>query len=466
MGGGRFPGRSAFSAHARSDLLEASCGSPIGTSVSNSKAVRARGFPASALEQNACPLKPGAAAPGKATPKAKSARPSGRRSGKPAPPEIDEHDLLLAVESLYQDQLRPYGRLLRKRLSERGVATGLDSGEAGLEHLRKQCLKSAWLSLEAAQGGEWVVLLLGCKPDFVDFYSPKDQYPESLWSALEAYLERITGEDAVMPSGRFSCAQCLLDRRLPFLHGYSLGSLCHIVQLMISQKKLLGYSSEGIVPYARSQSMLKEKAAQRRSCEDTSDLPFATWTVVRRSMLEALQGDDGLPAPLPLSNIKRMFRTRFNTELCETALGHSKLSELLQDPCLDGICTVKLLEQGYFVLPLFDKVASEDETEAGSTSMSSSEARLFPQGVDWTVRNTFVEVSPAKEVLRRTKSLTELETSLCFLEPACQAEACESCQSLPAAFDTFGFEIHNTFIVERSQASGAGLARSRSARRA
>lgn len=456
MGGGRYYGRSAFSAHARPDLLEASCGSPIRNSVSNSNAARARTFPAAALEQSACPSKPGATAPGKATPKAKTARPSGRRSGKPTHPEIEERDLLAAVESLYQDQLRPYGRLLRKRLNERGIAIGLDSGEAGIVYLREQCSRSAWLTLEAAQGGEWVALLLGCKPNFVDVYSPVDRYPESLWSALEAYLERLTGEEAVMPSGRFSCAQCLLDRRLPFLHGYSLGSLCHIVQLMISQKKLLGYSSGGVVPYAMSQSMLKEQAARQKSCE-TSDLPTATWTVVRSSMLEALQGEDGLPGPVPLSNVKRMFRTRFNTELCETSLGHSKLSELLQDPRLGGICTVKLLDQGYFVLPLFDKVPTENETEVGSTSPSSSEAPWFPNHVDWTIRNTFVEVAPPKEVLRRTKSLGELEMDSRFLEPSRQTEALELRQTLPAAFEAFGLTIPNTFIAERLAASGAGL---------
>lgn len=37
----------------------------------------------------------------------------------------------------------------------------------------------------------------------------------------------------------------------------------------------------------------------------------------------------------------------------ETALGHSKLSELLQDQRLSDTCTVKLLDQGYFVIPLF-----------------------------------------------------------------------------------------------------------------
>merc|ERR1712096_559032 len=107
------------------------------------------------------------------------------------------------------------------------------------------------------------------------------------------------------------------------------------------------------------------------------------------------------------------------------------------DPCLDGICTVKLVEQGYFVLPLFDKVPSADETEAGSTSPSSSEAPWSPRHMDWTIRNTFVEVAPPKEVLRRTKSSGELETNLQFLEPSCDTELVELCQTLPATFEAF-----------------------------
>ena len=35
--------------------------------------------------------------------------------------------------------------------------------------------------------------------------------------------------------------------------------LCHIVQLAISQKKILGYLNGSVVPYQRSQSMVKEQ---------------------------------------------------------------------------------------------------------------------------------------------------------------------------------------------------------------
>lgn len=446
-------------------------------------AVDGSDFVSAASEQNACLLKPNAGLrtpKPRSTPKAKSApaRPSCRRSTKPAPPEIDERDLLAAIESLYQDQLKPFGRLVRKRLTERGSGIGLESGEAGLVHLRLQCEKSAWLTLESAQGGEWVALLVGCKQDFVDFYSPVDVYPQSLWRSLAEYFEHASGSDAVLPGGRFSCAQCLMDRRLPCLYGYTLGSVCHIVQLMISQKKLLGYSSDGITPYARSQSRLKDQAAKQKACltveDGAAELPFATWDIVRKSMMEALQGEQG-PTAVPLSSIKRMFRTRFNTELCETALGHAKVSELLQDRRLDGICTVKLLEQGYFIVPLFDKSApSDEETEMPSdVSCIDTEQTPSPRSLlcefGWAVRNTFVDTTPPRESLRKSKSLGELEaTSLFLAQPAAAAhqDMKNTQKVLPEAFQAHGFIIRNTFIGTPSTLAGSDChQRSQSARR-
>jgi hypothetical protein len=53
---------------------------------------------------------------------------------------------------------------------------------------------------------------------------------------------------------------------------------------------------------------------------------------------------------VPLSNVKRLFRSRFQTELSETMLGHSKLSELLQDDRFGDICMVQLQGHGYIVM--------------------------------------------------------------------------------------------------------------------
>jgi len=351
--------------------------------------------------------------------------------------ELSESDMLAAVASLYADQLKPYGRILRKRLSERGVVVGLASGEAGLGQLRILCAGSTWLKLESEQGGEWSALLVDERPNFVDVYSPIDAYPAEFWMAAAAYFERLEGTAMILPGGRFSCAQCLASRNLSFLGPYTLGQVCHIVQLAISQKKLLGYSSDGITPYAHSQSMLKDKAAAKQSAcaalggAGVGELPLATWESARQHLREALafamqEGADSVP----LSNIKRIFRSQFQTELSETALGHSKLSELLHDVRLRDICIVKLLDQGYFVIPQFKLNAAQPAPPSPSRvvfcpdePLCLDDAAPLPNSERWfpyspfainedgdagsMVRNTFIHAAPAllPSASRRSRSL-------------------------------------------------------------
>lgn len=349
--------------------------------------------------------------------------------------ELSEADMLEAVMSLYADQLKPYGRILRKRLSEHGKCPGLASGETGLVQLRTLCTTSTWLTIESEQGGEWSALLINERPNFVDVYSPIDCYPAEFWTEAAAYFERLEGNAMILPGGRFSCAQCLAMRNLPFLATYTLGQVCHIVQLAISQKKLLGYSSDGITPYAHSQSMLKDKAAAKQSvCASlggagVGELPLATWETARQHLRDALtcsmqEGSDSVP----LSNIKRIFRSQFQTELSETSLGHSKLSELLHDLKLRDICTVKLLDQGYFVIPQFsltedakapvfpDRVifCPDEPLRLEDAAPLLETEKWFPQSpfpinedgdAGFTVRNTFIHAAPQPSASHRSKSL-------------------------------------------------------------
>jgi len=282
-----------------------------------------------------------------------------KKSAKAAVPVPTEGEVLEAITSLYDDELKPYGRILRKRLSERAIAAGSAvTGEPDLAALRAACVASSWLNVESEDGGEWSALLVSCESKFVDVYNPVDSYPEAMWEAAAIYFQGLMGDEAVLPGGRYSCAQSLVDRELPFLSGHSLGQVCHIVQLAISQRKCLGYLNGGITPYSFSHSKIKDfAAAEQSSCAHAacvSDLTLATWetarTYLRIILGESMQaGADSVP----LSNIKRIFRSQFSTELSETSLGHSKLSELLQDSKLSDICTVRLLEQGYFVVPQF-----------------------------------------------------------------------------------------------------------------
>merc|ERR1712070_1313882 len=126
-------------------------------------------------------------------------------------------------------------------------------------------------------------------------------------------------------------------------------------------------------------------AAEQSSCAHAacvSDLTLATWETARTYLRIILSdsmksGTDSVP----LSNIKRIFRSQFSTELSETSLGHSKLSELLQDAKLSDICTVRLLEQGYFVVPQFSLT---ENTSADATATRWSDFAYTPSLMDMT----------------------------------------------------------------------------------
>ncbi|CAE8735427.1 unnamed protein product [Polarella glacialis] len=270
---------------------------------------------------------------------------------------LDMNEVVASVETLYRDELKSYGRILRKRLAERATAVGQGSVDVDIKRLRGVCEACPWLYVQAEEGGDWSALLRGRHMSFIDVYSPQDLYPEELWRAAGAYFESLDDSEMVLPGGRYSCAQALVCRGLLFLSGRSLGQVCHIVQLAISQKKLLGYLNGAVVPYGRSQSKIKERCAERQKPCSTvvrgSGSDLADWDIVKNGLRDILSGisPGSGPSHIPLSNVKRLFRSRFHIELSETALGHSKLSELLQDPRLRDVCDVRLQGHGYVVSP-------------------------------------------------------------------------------------------------------------------
>lgn len=288
-------------------------------------------------------------------------------------------EVVAAIESLYADDLKPFGRILRKRVGELAAAASSISPDnvdslcdVDIKNLLVICEEGHSLVVEPEEGGDWSVLIAGRHAAFVDVYSSTDAYPPGMWGAAAAYFQTISGDDMYLPGGRYSCAQALQARNLAFLQGRSLGQVCHIVQLAISQKKLLGYLNGSVVPYEYSQSKLKEQCAQLNApCTVSSTAPAglgaaggasrsegnldtATWDTARQHMRDILKSaarlNPGMVGTVPLSNVKRLFRSKFHTELSETRLGHSKLSELLQDDRFGDICTVQLQGHGYMVI--------------------------------------------------------------------------------------------------------------------
>lgn len=268
---------------------------------------------------------------------------------------VSPMEVAAGVESLYRDELKPYGRILRKRLAEQVQALGRGSVEINVKELRATCEACPFLSVRDVEGADWAALLPGRPPAFVDVYSPQDIYPDELWLEATKYFAALDHTNMVLPGGRYSCAQVLVQRRLPFLVGRSLGQVCHIVQLAISQKKLLGYLNGTVVPYCRSQSMVKEQSAEcQRPCSGAArhKSAVASWDLMRQCLQQLMDNMGPGEHSLPLSNIKRLFRAQFHIELSETALGYAKLSECLQDPRLHDLCEVKLKGHGYGIVPI------------------------------------------------------------------------------------------------------------------
>mmetsp|Transcript_112454 Transcript_112454/g.206398 ORF Transcript_112454/g.206398 Transcript_112454/m.206398 type:complete len:597 (+) Transcript_112454:100-1890(+) len=266
-----------------------------------------------------------------------------------ASPLPEPADVIHAVQSLYEDQIRPNGRLLRKRLMEVHAAQG--PWDVDVKKLLQVCSRISEFEVQFDGQDDWSVLLVGRQCNFVDIPSLEDTYPQELWCSFREYFEEQKGLS--LPGGRYECARALSLRNLPFLAGYSLGQVCHMVQLAISTKKILGYNLSTIVAYGCSQSMEKEQcAASNVACSGrdgrSAGMPALSWEEARFYLQELLSSSP--PTGIQLPNVKRLFKSRFNANLSETALGYSKVSDLLQDPHFQDICVVKEHGQGYVVM--------------------------------------------------------------------------------------------------------------------
>jgi len=314
---------------------------------------------------------------------------AGTRRANPLPKEAE---LLWAVRSLYNDKLKPCSRMLKLRLAERPKHNGkLKHCDAG--RLRSLCERSSKLQVELLGTNDWAVFLRNYVQDFVDVYSEVDCYPEEVWQAAVNYFGSLAeGPSLVLPRGRYASAQALMARQLPFLRGFALGQVCHFVQIAISKRKLLGYIDGGIVPYAHSISMAKSLCAQQQcplpvvsgTTDDTerAGLPIADWDVARATLREILAESASHQGPpqVQLSNVKRLFRSLYQMELSETALGYTTLTELLHDPRFQSICEVRVQGRGHVVVPVSLQVSpTKNDRSPQDAGGRPSQQRRVPE---------------------------------------------------------------------------------------
>eukprot|EP00927_Polykrikos_kofoidii_P013155 TRINITY_DN15713_c0_g1_i1.p1 TRINITY_DN15713_c0_g1~~TRINITY_DN15713_c0_g1_i1.p1 ORF type:complete len:714 (+),score=105.13 TRINITY_DN15713_c0_g1_i1:80-2221(+) len=357
-----------------------------------------------------------------------------KQQGSPdVPRDPTESELMFAVESLYHDELRPYGRILRKRLVEMAEQHGLEAPHADLIRLRSQCSACSWLQIESEDSVEWSATIIGRPANFVDIYDPADNYSEAFWAEAATFFEKSNFDGMNYPGGRYVCAQGLTSLGCPVLRGFSLGRICHFVQLAMTTRKILGYCNGAIVPYARSETMVKERCAeQQKVCKSAKVPPLTSWNVFRACLRELL---DRQPEGVPVSNIKRLFKSQFQVDLSETVFGHATVCELFRDARLKGICSIQFLGNGYMVFPAVpevidcsavDEVHKADDSEnhdvqaIGKTrqlrfgAMNQSEQELPPQAVSELCRP---QVPGAAVSFAKSASLSAFASSAEPLRP-------------------------------------------------
>jgi len=277
-----------------------------------------------------------------------------------APLAFSASEIVASVRSLYADALKPFGRVLLRRLRERAAARAAAAQQlpedavdpesmprVNPRHLQKICEKCRQLVVAPEEGKEYSVALVNQPDSFLDVCSPVDPYPTEFWLALSSYLDDLTSGDMMLPGGRYACARVLAGRQLPIFQGRSLGQICHIVQIAISQRRLLGYREGCLVPYRHSENWVKEQCAVAQSPTGNESCPVVTWedapSLLRHLLSSHRQAE---PGGISISNLKRLFRLEFQRELSQTVLGHVRLLDLLSDARLNTVCTLNAQPNG------------------------------------------------------------------------------------------------------------------------
>lgn len=297
-------------------------------------------------------------------------------------------DVLVAVESLYSDRIKPSSHSLRRRIFEHFVAKHPHKNQSpvhiDMAQLHMVCAMCPAVFVQADGKGHWLALLVDRQTDFVDIYDSNDVYPATLWEELRIFCDGPAGDMLSLPGGRCACAQELRKYGPASLRERSLGEVCHIIELALVQKKILGYSNSNVVAYRYSQQKLKEDYAGLNlgmpcngicsiDCKLTESVHVADLATSRKHLQQILEESD---KPVPLPNIKRLFMSRFKLQLTETAFGHSKISDLLQDKRFSDICALEWNGNGFVVSPKPKRVINICE-HVNHNFVSSPNANMF-----------------------------------------------------------------------------------------
>jgi len=268
---------------------------------------------------------------------------------------FDARVVLRAVRSLYDDELKPTEHAILRRLREQRAITAALARKLPVDavdpetmpqvdrrRLRSLCEGMHQLRVVAEEeGAGYSVRLLDRPESFADASGDADAYPPELWTELAAHVVVAQEAGWCFPGGDgpYWCARALVARSLPCLHGLSLGRVCQVVQVAISQKKLPGYRHGSLAPLLASLDCQERRSmSSLEHPEGRLGLSMASLYQVRAGMRQLLYRHEG---GVPLSDLGGLFGSLFGLDLEETALGRGGLGCLLGGPWFRDICQLE-----------------------------------------------------------------------------------------------------------------------------
>ncbi|EEA07587.1 uncharacterized protein CMU_005100 [Cryptosporidium muris RN66] len=201
---------------------------------------------------------------------------------------------------------------------------------------------------------------------WVDPKEPQDIYPNELWYSFIQYtcnLLRIiehnprsqgnTLKTYQFKGGRYGFAVELYEKALPFLDGYSLGSICHIVQLAI-WKGILRYENNILQPAAAcwDVSSVCTSGFFNKSTIDSNSYMLKNFdshelVLLKKQLNELLNAN---PNGVLLSQLKKRMIARFQHNLSPALFKVSKMSSLLQSDLYKKICRIYVDDKNHVVI--------------------------------------------------------------------------------------------------------------------
>jgi hypothetical protein len=290
-------------------------------------------------------------------------------------------ELIHAVSTLAQDQVRPSIGVLRRRVEEisnrrvecSDIEALVEADVYGISGLR----------LEGAKGSLCVDINTVPPPFYVDPMDPTDPFPPMIWAALNCEVGRATISARSWSGGRYGCARSMKEE-VAELQPYSLGQVQHMVQLAI-KKKILGYQGGALAPYVfcnEAKKLVKSKTEMSDMSMSMSESSEEYWPAtpprqVKHKAQKAVHTPPTPPRPpLPSPDDAAKF-----DQLLATKLGVYQLG-----PCAGAACDNA---EGCN----YEGNCSDEEPELPLKQRMVNFEELEKEGVKIEVKGTFLNLS-------------------------------------------------------------------------